>query len=184
MKCRRWGHLAAECLAEKDACGNCGKEHRTSTCRDRNNPFCMVCNENTHASWSRDCPEFLRRCSLYDERNPENAMQYFPTEHDWSLAVRPSSIPLPERFPAKYAVNSLPYANDRQQAPRQRQPFKGQRGGASYRNGRENPNQIQIPRNRQREEGELPEGGEREQADINARIDNTDENNPYTHSTC
>jgi len=151
----------------------------TSTCKDRNSPFCIACKEDTHASWSRNCPEFLRRCSIYDERNPENAMQYFPTEHDWSLAVRPSSIPMVDRFPAKYAVNVLPYTGGRQQAPRQRQPFKGQRGGTLDRNGRENPNQIQISRNRPREDGELPEGNEWWQTDTGTRVDNTDKNTPF-----
>jgi len=87
MKCRCWGHLAAECLAEKDVCGNCRKDHHTSTCKDRSNPFCIACNKDMHASWSRNCPEFLRRCSIYNKRNLENAMQYFPTGHDWSLTV-------------------------------------------------------------------------------------------------
>ena len=184
MKCRQWGHLAMECLAEKEACGNCGKEHRTSTCRDRSNLFCMVCKEDMHSSWSRNCPEFLRRCSIYDKRNPENAMQYFPTEHDRTLTIRPSSIPLTNRFPAKYAVNMIPYTIDRQQAPRQRQPHKSQNSGAMDRNRCENPNWIQISCNHPREEGELPEGGEWWQANMGTRIENTDENNPFTPSTC
>jgi len=184
MKCRRWGHLAVECSAEKDVCGNCGKDHRTSTCKDRSNPFCIACNEDTHASWSRNCLEFLRRCSIHDKRNPENAMQYFPTGHDWSLAVRPNSILLTDRFPGKYAVNMIPYASDRQQTPRQCQPFKGQKGGASDRHGCENPNRIQISHNRPRGDGELPEGGEWLRANMGARIDSTEENAPDTPSTC
>jgi len=100
------------------------------------------------------------------------------------LAIRPSSIPLTDRFPAKYAVNTIPYTIDRQQAPRQRQPRKSQNSGAMDRNRRENPNQIQISRNRPREEGELPEGGERWQANTGTRIENTDENNPFAPSTC
>jgi len=114
MKCRRWGHLVAECPSEKDTCGNCREEHHTSTCKNRNKTFCVACMEDTHASWSRSCPEFLRRCSIYDERNLENAMPYYPTTHNWSLIVRPSSLPLWERFPAKYAVNALPIAGGRQ----------------------------------------------------------------------
>ena len=50
MKCRHWGHLATECLAKKNVCGNCGKDHCTSTCKDRSNPFCIACNEDMHAS--------------------------------------------------------------------------------------------------------------------------------------
>ena len=43
-----------------------------------------------------------------DERNPENNMPFFPTEQEWSQVVRPSRINMDERFPDKYAVNSLP----------------------------------------------------------------------------
>ena len=184
MKCRCWGHLAAECLAEKDVCGNCRKDHHTSTCKDRSNPFCIACNKDMHASWSRNCPEFLRRCSIYDKRNLENAMQYFPTGHDWSLIVRPNSILLTDRFPGKYAVNLIPYASDRQQTPRQCQPFKGQKGGASDRHGHENPNRIQISCNCPRGDGELPKGGKRLRVNTGARIDNTEENAPDAPSTC
>ncbi|KAH9959861.1 hypothetical protein BC827DRAFT_1212140 [Russula dissimulans] len=59
MKCRRWGHLAMECLANADTCGKCGEDHRTATCANRNKTHCVNCNNNTHTSWSRDCPEFL-----------------------------------------------------------------------------------------------------------------------------
>jgi len=118
MKCRKWGHLAAECPSDKDVCSNCREEHHTSTCRKRSQPYCIACKENTHASWSRNCLEFIRRCMVYNERNLENSMLYFPTEHDWSLTVRPYSIPLAERFPAKYAINALPTMGGRQQAPR------------------------------------------------------------------
>ena len=179
MKCRRWGHLVAECPSEKDTCGNCGEEHRTSTCKNRNKTFCVACMEDTHASWSRSCPEFLRRCSIYDERNPENAMPYYPTTHDWSLMVRPNSLPLWERFPAKYAVNALPITGGRQQPPRPRQTHKGQNRRMTDRSGRENPNMIQIPRNRPREEGEPPGGVEPWLMEPNTRVENTDETSPY-----
>jgi hypothetical protein len=43
-----------------------------------------------------------------DKRNSENSMPYFPTEQDWTLAVRPSRIPLEEHFLGKFLVNSLP----------------------------------------------------------------------------
>jgi len=50
MKCRRWGHLAAECPSEKDIYGNCRNEHCTNTCRNRNEPYCMACKDGSHAS--------------------------------------------------------------------------------------------------------------------------------------
>jgi len=118
MKCRDWGHFASKCPSEKDVCGNCREEHRTSACKNKDKWFCVTCKEAMHASWSRDCPEFNRRCLIFDRRNPENAMPYFPTEHDWTLTVRPSSIPMEDRFPARYTVNTLPTLSGRQQDPR------------------------------------------------------------------
>ena len=180
MKCRRWGHFVARCPSEKDTCGNCGDEHRTSACINRNKTFCVACVDDSHTSWSRNCPEFLRRCIIYNKKNPENAMLYYPTAHDWSLMVRPSSIPMWDRFPAKYAVNSLPNMGDRQQAPRPHQTHKGQNRGKAGRNGRENPNniQIQIPRNRPREEGEPPGGVEPWLMEPTG-VDNTVETDPH-----
>jgi hypothetical protein len=48
-----------------------------------------------------------------DAHNPENSMPYFPTDNDWTLVTRPERIPLDERFPKKYTVNSLPFAANR-----------------------------------------------------------------------
>jgi len=179
MKCRRWGHLVAECPSEKDTCSNCREEHCTSTCKNRNKTFCVACMEDMHASWSRSCPEFLRRCLIYDERNPENMMLYYPTMHDWSLMVCPSSLPLWERFLAKYTVNTLPIAGSRQQPPRPHQMYKGQNCRMTDRSGCENPNMIQIPCNHPREEGEPPGGVEPWLIEPNTRVDNTDETSPY-----
>lgn len=108
LKCRNWEHKAQACEAPVDTCGTCGENHRTSDCTNKANLYCVSCKSNAHASWDRSCPEFLRRCAIYDERHPENSMVYFPTEHDWTLATRPSKIPLEDRFPKHLAVNSLP----------------------------------------------------------------------------
>ena len=110
MKCRKWGHFASECLAEKDTCGTCGELHRTNTCTNTGKVYCVSCGNRSHPSWDRTCPEFSRRCAARNERNPENAMPFFPTGHDWTLTARPHRIPLDEHFPGKYAVNSLPTA--------------------------------------------------------------------------
>jgi hypothetical protein len=159
MKCRRWGHFATECLADKDTCGTCGEEHRTIACKGRDKLFCVSCGDNSHASWDRHCPEFLRRCAIMDERNPQNAMPFYPSDQDWTLVTRPDRIPLDLRFPGKYAVNSLPITNRGQALQR---PHTGsQRQGSQHAtvrrrvagNARENPNCI--PLNRVREEGEV-----------------------------
>jgi hypothetical protein len=51
---------------------------------------------------------------MMDERNPENCMPYFPTEQDWSQAVRPSWIPMDKQFPGRFAVNNLLFYKTRQ----------------------------------------------------------------------
>jgi len=107
MKCRRWGHFAASCPDADDTCGTCGGKHRTSVCARRDKLHCVSCGDNTHASWDRACPEFIKRCAILDERNPLNGMPFFPTVQDWTLASRPSRIPLEVRFPATFAVKSL-----------------------------------------------------------------------------
>jgi hypothetical protein len=113
LRCRRWGHFAINCLESQDACGTCGENHRTNQCTNPDKRHCVSCNVDTHASWDRACPEFLRRSKLYDEKHPENNTVYFPTEEDWTLTTRPSRIPVEERFPQRYAVNSLPVTNKR-----------------------------------------------------------------------
>ena len=115
MKCRRWGHFAHSCTAEADICGTCGEEHKTKECTNRDKTYCVSCKNHTHASWNRDCPEFRRRCIQFDENFPENDLPYFPTEEEWTMIPRPSKLPLPEKFPAKYSAN---------QPPQLRQPLR------------------------------------------------------------
>lgn len=185
MRCRLWGHLATECKAEKEACGACGEAHRTGTCSNKGKKYCVSCKDNTHPSWDRNCPEFIRRCVIHDERNPENALPYFPTEHDWTLTARPERIPIDERFPGKYAVNSLPIAGHKHpgQAPKDMRRKQGQnmqkghgRRGVAEKSDRENPNLIPI--NRCRETGELPadeDTWEPEPECTPSELENTDE---------
>jgi hypothetical protein len=108
MKCRKWGQFAAECMEEKDACGNCAKDHHTKDCLDKNRRYCVSCQNNSHASWDRNCPEFKRRVERMDESHPENTLTYFPTDEEWSTQARPARLELDTRFPAKYEVVSLP----------------------------------------------------------------------------
>ena len=71
----------------------------------------MACRSNEHASWDRNCPDFLRKSVQFDELHPENALTYFPTEESWTLIARPERIPLDERFPNRHAIISLPPPN-------------------------------------------------------------------------
>jgi hypothetical protein len=111
MKCRKWGHFATDCMEAKDTCGTCGGDHRTNTCTETTKKYCASCNNHTHASWDRGCPEFAKRCAWYDSKHPDNLLKFFPTGEAWTQEVRPERIPLPERFPAQYAVGSLPPPN-------------------------------------------------------------------------
>jgi hypothetical protein len=61
MKCRKWGHFAAECLEDKDACGNCAEDHHTKDCPDKDRRYCVSCQNKTHMSWDRNCLEFRHR---------------------------------------------------------------------------------------------------------------------------
>ena len=153
MKCRRWGHFASDCQADKDTCGTCGGSHRTNACTNKGNVYCVSCRDKTHASWDRACPEFNRRCAVQDNRNPENAMPYYPTEHDWTLTARPHRIPLDERFPGRYAVNSLPITGQRWSGGDPRPPRRNN-GGNSAQRTKENPNTIDISLSRNKEVGE------------------------------
>ena len=116
LRCRRWGHFAANCMEADDTCGTCGENHRTTQCKNSEKKHCVSCKSDTHTSWDRNCPEFIRRCKLFDESHPENNMVYFPTEEDWTLTTRPDRIPLEERFPQRFAVNSLPVMNKKHPA--------------------------------------------------------------------
>ena len=177
LKCQGWEHKADVCSAQTDTCGTCGDSHRTSNCTNKSKLHCVACQDNTHASWDRTCPEFRRRCAIYDERYPDNKMVYFPTDQDWMLSTKPDRVPLEERFLARFAVNSLPTtSNRRQPKPTVRLPPTNHSGarGSSNPHGKRNTTQRQhssegvterilhtgsrpklVPLGRGREEGEL-----------------------------
>jgi len=142
MKCRRWGHFAASCPDPEDTCGTCRGKHRTSTCESKEKLHCVSCGDNSHASWNRACPEFTKRCAIMDERNPLNSMPFFPTEQDWTLVSRPNRIPLEDRFPAAYAVNSLPYPTAK---PPGGGPQRRAKANRAVKAPRDNPNEIPLP---------------------------------------
>ena len=111
MKCRKWGHFAAGCRAQSDTCGTCGGQHRTSNCNVEDKKYCVSCRSDTHSSWSRNCPEFIRKCAEYSSFHPENNLVYFPTEEDWTTTARPSKLAFEDKFPIHLNVGSLPPPN-------------------------------------------------------------------------
>ena len=107
MKCRRWGHYTASCRTSTDTCGTCRDQHKTRDYKVENKRYCVSCKSDTHASWDRNCPEFLWKCDKYSRFHPENHLIYLPTDEDWTLTVRPEKIPMEDKFPAKFTVGSL-----------------------------------------------------------------------------
>jgi hypothetical protein len=194
LKCRGWEHKAEACTAQSDTCGTCGESHRTNACSNKNKLYCASCRDNTHASWDRTCPEFRRCCAAYDAKFPENKMVYFPTDQDWTLTSKPERVPLEDRFPARFAVNSLPVATNRRHPkpkPTVRLPPNNQPGARPSSNKsqeRRNASQQQhsgegeaerilltrtqpnlVPLGRGREEGELSD-----RADHDSFLDHQD----------
>ena len=127
-----------------------------SLCTSKDKRHCVSCGSNAHASWDRACPDFIRRCAFIDERNPDNSMPFFPAEQEWTLVTRPSRVPYEERFPAAYAVNTLPPTLARNSNRR-----RGNAPVGSPQTG--NPNLIPLPPSTRfgtREPGELADDGE------------------------
>ncbi|KAF6761384.1 hypothetical protein DFP72DRAFT_781362, partial [Ephemerocybe angulata] len=76
-KCQLYGHIARDCKNKDDICGTCGTSgHWTAQCSTPQTRRCISCRGSNHASWDRQCPEFIRRCYEYDQRNPENTLPY------------------------------------------------------------------------------------------------------------
>jgi hypothetical protein len=125
LKCHRWGHRAAECRELMDRCGTCADFHRTEICTAYKTTRCVSCKIDGHPSYSRECPEFLRRCEQFNQRHPENDMQYYATEESWTHYVRPQRLTRSERFPEQHAVNPVnPVTANSQQNWRDRRTGK------------------------------------------------------------
>ena len=114
MKCRKWGHFAANCHALTDTCGSCGDQHMTKDCKTNNKRYCVSCRSDSHASWDRNCPQFLRKCDEYSGFHPENNLLYFLTEEEWTLTIHPERLPIEDKFPNHFTVGSLPQPNHTQ----------------------------------------------------------------------
>ena len=118
LKCQGWNHLAKDCPEERDTCGNCAGPHRTNSCLS-NEKRCASCKTEGHGSWSRACPTFVRKIDEYNNRNPDNLLQYFPTADSWtwSASFKMASPPAPL---------SKPRANDVQQGKKPQQQQRRQ----------------------------------------------------------
>jgi hypothetical protein len=89
LKCQGWNHFAKECIITGDRCGNCAEAHRTDQCPTPGQYKCVSCESNTHASWSKDCPTYHKKLEENNRRNPENSLQFIPTDEPWTWIARP-----------------------------------------------------------------------------------------------
>ena len=93
MKCHNWNHVAWECIAPTDTCSTCGgNNHWTKDCNNKEKRHCVSCNTNDHASWSRTCPTFLKKCDELDRRMPENNLPFYPASEPWTWTPTTTSL--------------------------------------------------------------------------------------------
>ena len=94
---RIWSYTVHDTCTGIEKCSKCTSEfHTANSCIGM--PKCVSCGEgSSHPSSAPTCPTFIRKCTALDERYPENAMPYFPTNENWTWAASPSppSIPSP-----------------------------------------------------------------------------------------
>lgn len=88
LKCQCYGeHRAAKCSSIHDVCGRCGKQHRTSLCKEnaKVNWECSNCKAmgngtyKGHGAADRRCPIFLSRVNKMNNARQENRYKYFCT---------------------------------------------------------------------------------------------------------
>jgi hypothetical protein len=120
LKCQGWNHFARECLENKDTCGNCTKEHRTSECTTPLTKCCMSCKMEGHTSWSRECPTFNRKLNDLNDRNLENTLQFIPTADPWTWKASITSTPPqpPSNIPVVTQACSRSQPRSRSQPPK------------------------------------------------------------------
>lgn len=119
LKCQGWNHFAKECQEVNSRCGNCSKGHRTSECPTPEERCCVSCVEEGHASWSRECPTFVKKLNDLNDRTPENALQYIPTADPWTwtASVKPAHPSQDRPQPPRPAAT-----REQSQQPRRNQP--------------------------------------------------------------
>ena len=109
LKCQRWNHMAKDCSAKVNTCSNCAGIHKTESCLHPNSiTRCVSCDSHEHASWSRQCPTFLKRVVEFKERNPESLLPYFPTADPWTWSTDATNVTQKQKIaslPKKASVN-------------------------------------------------------------------------------
>jgi|SRR6267142_6478834 len=114
-------------------------------------------------------------------------MPYFPTEEDWTMALRPNRIPVGEKFPNKYTVNKLQTDTGKHSTATSRVPQK------KYGNppqGTQNCSPRPTERTNSSNPNLIPLGHEREDSKLSAtningkeKLDKLDPNQDNTDET-
>ena len=84
--------MAKNCSEKGNTCSNCAGTHRTDSCLHLYMTRCISCKSDEHASWSRQCPTFLKRVAEFKERNPESQLPYFPTVDPWTWSTDATDV--------------------------------------------------------------------------------------------
>ena len=67
-KCQRFNHLAKDCNNDT-VCGKCTKNHLTKDCETEKNSYaCIRCNSNDHPTWSKNCPQLMKKKMFINPR--------------------------------------------------------------------------------------------------------------------
>jgi hypothetical protein len=90
-------------------------KHRTNECPTLVARRCASCKTDDHASWSRDCPTFIKKLNELNDRNPENNLQYIPTADPWTWTANVQPV-LPQPHISRPAVT-----RERSQPPKKTQ---------------------------------------------------------------
>jgi hypothetical protein len=81
--CQLDGHLAKQCIMTV-TCSTCSGAHRTDTCTNRRNPYCVPCKMKGHLTWSSACPNYVTRCANLSDCPPDNCYKYYVTSQEWT----------------------------------------------------------------------------------------------------
>lgn len=121
------GHRAADCPNEEVCANCCSKNHITAKCnRERKDHACASCSAtkiaHQHASWSRQCPTFLKQRTRLRERFPENHYRFYPIEGNPNTWIRKQDSlddeMNTERWNGNYNCNRLNETDNRKEMER------------------------------------------------------------------
>ena len=84
--------MARDCSEQGNTCSNCTGTHKTVLCLHLHVTRCVSCKSDEHASWSWQCPNFLKRVAEFKECNPESLLPYFSTVDPWTWTTDTTNV--------------------------------------------------------------------------------------------